>query len=121
MQSKRAFRASWNFIEPPMACLVSAATSSPFPMKAASSSMDSSVQNVESTSKHTSCTSLLVSVLYSHAHTALEVHETSTQAADDPVSGGVREYSPSAGPGLTPEDSCLLDMVRAWNAQTGRT
>ena len=51
--SSRAASASWNGTEPPIALAVSAATRSPTPRKAASSSMPSLVMTVESTSKQT--------------------------------------------------------------------
>lgn len=53
--ARRCCRASWKETEPVIASAVSAATSSFLPRKAAISSMDSSVQKDESTSKQTSC------------------------------------------------------------------
>jgi len=53
MISRRAARASSNFVFPSIALRVQAETSAPFPSDAASTSIPSSVMTVESTSKQT--------------------------------------------------------------------
>mmetsp|Transcript_23550 Transcript_23550/g.51527 ORF Transcript_23550/g.51527 Transcript_23550/m.51527 type:complete len:282 (-) Transcript_23550:203-1048(-) len=55
--SRRASRASWNFMPPSMAAAVSSATSRPLPKKSARTSIPSSLMTVLSTSKQTASAS----------------------------------------------------------------